>query len=307
MEHMTVDIIIPVHKPDVKFILLMERLIKQTYPIHEIHIINTISTQDVRKMLPEDQRIRLTEIAPEEFDHGGTRAMAAEQSHADILMYMTQDAIPVNEYLVERLVKVFENKKVGAAYARQLPSQDCHSIERFTRVFNYPKESRIKSEEDLPDLGIKTFFCSNVCAAYRRSLYESLDGFESKTIFNEDMILAGKIIQSGKAVCYAADAEVIHSHNYSGMQQFRRNFDLAVSQKDHPEIFEEVKSEKEGIRLVKKTASHLLQIRRPWLVLVLVYQSGMKYLGYFLGKRYKKLPKKAILFCTMNPRYWESR
>lgn len=38
------------------------------------------------------------------------------------------------------------------------------------------------------------------------------------------MIYAGRLIQEGYAVAYAADAKVIHSHNYSCMQQFHRNF-----------------------------------------------------------------------------------
>lgn len=44
---------------------------------------------------------------------------------------------------------------------------------------------------------------------------------------------------------------MVHSHNYSVKQQFHRNFDLAVSQTAHPEIFEQVSSEAEGMRLVK--------------------------------------------------------
>ena len=155
-------------------------------------------------------------------------------------------------------------------------------------------------------MGIKTYFCSNVCAAYRKDIYDSLGGFEERTIFNEDMILAAKIIQSGYRVAYAADAEVIHSHNYSVRQQFHRNFDLAVSQAEHPEIFEGIRSEDEGIKLVKKTAKHLLDIRKPWLIVTLVMQSAGKYLGYRLGKRYRKLPGWVIRKCTMSPLYWES-
>jgi len=34
-------------------------------------------------------------------------------------------------------------------------------------------------------------------------------------------------------------------------------------------------------------------------------QSGCKYAGYLLGKRYQKLPKKLIRFCTMSPYYWK--
>ena len=80
---------------------------------------------------------------------------------------------------------------VAVAYARQLPREDCGIIERYTRQFNYPDEGCVKSREDIPRLGIKTFFCSDVCAAYRRDLFEQLGGFESPVIFNEDMFFRG--------------------------------------------------------------------------------------------------------------------
>ena len=49
-----------------------------------------------------------------------------------------------------------------------------------------------------------------------------------KTIFNEDMIYAADLIHAGYGIAYAADAKVVHSHNYSCSQQFHRNFDLGV-------------------------------------------------------------------------------
>ena len=88
-----------------------------------------------------------------------------------------------------------------------------------------------------------------MCAAYDREVYQKMGGFTERAIFNEDMIYAGTMVQNGYTVVYAADARVYHSHNYSGRQQFHRNFDLGVSQAEHPEIFEGVPSEGEGIRL----------------------------------------------------------
>ena len=123
---------------------------------------------------------------------------------------------------------------------------DCHIVEQYTRQFNYPEQSCVKTKADIPTLGIKTFFCSDVCAAYRRDLFEELGGFESPVIFNEDMFFAANAIEHGYGVAYAADAKVVHSHNYTMRQQFHRNFDLAVSQKQHPEIFEQVSSEAGG-------------------------------------------------------------
>ena len=98
----------------------------------------------------------------------------------------------------------------------------------------FPAESRVKSKDDLKTLGIKTFFCSNVCAMYEKAAYDRLGGFIRRTIFNEDMIYAGGLIQKDYKIAYVAEAEVIHSHNYNALEQFHRNFDLAVSQTAEP-------------------------------------------------------------------------
>lgn len=153
-------------------------------------------------------------------------------------------------------------------------------------------------------LGIKTFFCSNVCAAYRRDIYDKLGGFPLHTIFNEDMIFTGELIKAGYTVAYEADAKVVHSHNYTGIQQFHRNFDLAVSQVDNPQIFSGIRSEGEGIRLVKQTMEYLIRRKKYIQVMKLIYISGCKYMGYLLGKKYKKLPRKFVIWCSMNREYW---
>ena len=222
-----------------------------------------------------------------------------------IFVCMTQDALPADNRLLEELTAPFlSDDRIAVSYARQLPEKDSGEIERFTRAYNYPEESCVKGKEQLSEMGIKTYFCSNVCAAYKKDIYQELGGFVRHTIFNEDMIYAGRLIQEGYAVAYAADAKVIHSHNYSCMQQFHRNFDLGVSQAEHPEIFAGVPSEGEGIKLVKKTINYLIQKRKIWLIPGVILQSGCKYAGYLSGKNYRKLPRKMILWCTMNREYW---
>ncbi len=303
-EFKIIDAIIPVCMPDERTIQSVKRLLKQTYPLNRIYLIHTERGMFPGELENLSEKIHITHIRPEQFDHGGTRHQAAMMSHAEFLIYMTQDALPVNEKLVENLMVAFQDEKVGVAYARQLPASDSSSIERFTRTFNYPPESRVKSEKDISELGIKTYFCSNTCAAYRKSVYISLGGFESKTIFNEDMIMAGRIIQSGFKIAYMADAQVIHSHHDGCFRLFKRNFDLAVSQAEHPEIFEGIRSETEGIRLVKQTATYLLKAGKPWEIVSLILQSGFKYVGYRMGWKYQRLPRWLIMRCTLNPGYW---
>lgn len=301
---MEVDVLIPVYRPDGKLTELLKRLKMQNYPIHRVILMNTEEKYFPAELTGIWDRVEVYHLAKEEFDHGGTRDRGVRMSTADLVVCMTQDAMPADETLIEELVKPFDDPEVWAAYARQLPNEDCREVEKYTRSFNYPEQSMVKTKEDLDRLGIKTFFCSNVCAAWRREKYLELGGFVKHTIFNEDMILAGTMIKQGGKIAYCAKAKVIHSHNYSAFQQFHRNFDLAVSQTMYPEVFGGIRSESEGIKLVKKSLSYCIKIGKPWLMIQVVTQSAGKLLGYKMGQRYRSLPMWLILRCTMSPSFW---
>ena len=306
MENKTVDVIIPAYHPGKEFATLIKRQEKQSVPIHRIIVMNTEESMWNKEWEKLSDVMEIHHLAKPEFDHGGTRAQAAELSDADVMIFMTQDAMPADRELLAELLKALEqDENIAAAYARQLPNAECSFVERYTRAFNYPDRSVVKTKKDMDQYGIKTFFCSNVCAAYKKDIYQKQGGFVRRTIFNEDMIYAGGLIQAGYGIAYAAEAKVIHSHNYNCMQQFHRNFDLGVSQAEHPEIFEGVPSEGEGMRLVKKTLSHLVRSEKIWLIPGFVMQCAGKYAGYLAGKNFRRLPKKFVLWCTMSPNYWK--
>lgn len=317
-KNVTVDVIIPVYRPDKNFITLLQRLEKQTLPIHKIILMNTEERLWIAAGMEEKLGIHtdgepcfcgklpmeLHHVSKEEFDHGGTRDMGIRYSDADVVVCMTQDAMPKHDTLIAGLVKGLAQPGVAIAYACQLPAEDAGVIETYSRSFNYPDTDRVKTKADLAELGIKTYFASNVCAAYEREIYLKLGGFLHKTIFNEDMIFASDAIRAGYGIAYCSKAQVVHSHNYTCMQQFHRNFDLAVSQADNSQIFAEVSSESEGIRMVKSNVAFLCSIRKPYLIPSLVMVSGFKYLGYRMGKNYRRLPRWLVMRCTMNQQYW---
>ena len=304
----TVDVIIPTYHSDEKLDQLLTLLYRQTVRPNRVILLHTIEGEGKEQKVPviEGSNITVMPIQKKDFDHGGTRRYGAGLSGADILMFMTQDAVPVDEYLIEKLLEPYSDPWVSASYARQLADDSVGLVERYTRHFNYPKQSRIKSKEDLDELGIKTFFCSDVCATYRRSIYEKLGGFVEHTIFNEDMIMAAAMIREDYRVAYASDAKVLHCHRYSYVQQFTRNFDLGVSHKQYEEVFKGVKSESEGIKLVKNTLNYLIEKKQYLLIPDLIINSAFKYLGYQFGIRYTLLPKELVRHFSMNKGYWQT-
>ena len=304
----TLDIIIPTYRPGEKFIRLLDMLKRQTIPYHELIVFNTeesLMDEEAKAVLMAMPRVRLLHILQKDFDHAGTRRAAAQLSSADYFVCMTDDAVPADIYLLEQLLAGFRNADTAIVYARQLPAKDTNEAEKYTRRFNYPDNSRKKTINDLQILGIKTYFASNVCCAYDRRVYEKLGGFIKSAVFNEDMIYAAGALKAGYAVFYQAKARVIHAHNYTAMQQLHRNFDLGMSQEMHPEVFAGVRSEGEGIRLVWETARHLVRTGHVLEIPRLLLHSGCKYLGYRLGKTWKRLPAPMVRRLAMNKAYAE--
>ena len=305
-----VDIIIPAYKPDHKFLTLMKRLERQSVPINQIIVMNTEQKYFDRLIYgtsfqKDYHNIIVKHLSKREFDHGKTRNMGVQRSDADYFVMMTQDAVPADEYVVEELLKQLHNEHVAVAYARQLANEGSSEIERYTREFNYPDQTVVKTKADLDKYGVKTFFCSNVCAGYNRKIFDELGGFVKHTIFNEDMIYAARAIEAGYGVAYAAQAKVYHSHDLGYMEQLHRNFDLGVSQAQHPEIFGVYPSESEGIRYVRQLIRHLngagLKRKIPHLIL----QSGFKYIGYWCGKHYDRLPRRLVIAMSSSKEYWK--
>lgn len=303
----TVDVIIPTYHSDDKLQKLLTMLYHQTIKPNHVFLLHTVDYEGQEQPLPsiEGSNIVVHPINKMDFDHGGTRKYGASLSNADILMFMTQDAVPSDEHLIERLLAPYDDPWVAATYARQLPDDRVGTVERYTRNFNYPKLSRMKSQADINELGIKTFFCSNVCATYRNQVYQKLGGFIPKTIFNEDMIMAAAMIRSDYRIAYVAEAKVVHSHRYTYRQQFTRNFDLGVSHRQYREVFTGVKSEAEGMKLVKNTMKYLLEKKKYFLIPDLIINSGFKYLGYQAGSRYELLPMWLVKKFSMNRAYWK--
>ncbi len=306
----TIDIIIPTYKPDQVFFHMIDDLEKQAIRPAHIIIMNTekkywdeLVLKSAENPVEKYDNIILKHISKAEFDHGNTRNQGVALSDADFFLMMTQDAFPRDKMLLSNLSKALTDD-VAAAYARQYPKTDCNLAERYSRKFNYPNEPMKKTQADVEKLGIKTYFCSNVCAMYRRDIFDKLGGFTKRTIFNEDMVYAGTACQNGYAICYVPDAGVIHSHNYTCMQQFHRNFDLGVSQTDHPEIFASLKSESEGKKMVSQTIEHFRSLGKAYLVPHYVVMCGFRLIGYKLGRSYKLLPKSLRAAFSLNKEYW---
>jgi rhamnosyltransferase len=240
--------------------------------------------------------VELLEIQRADFNHAATRNLALNYE-ADFYLFMTQDAIPYDDKLIENLLKAFDDPDVVVSYARQIPHADADLIEKFARETNYPDVSVVKSKESLPSMGIKTFFCSNSCAMYRASYFKEVGGFEEGLIMNEDMAFAARAILDGKKVAYVAEAKVWHSHAYGAGDIFQRYFDIGIFFKRNRWIVKAVNryasTESTGAKQVKKELAYLAR-SAPWLLPKSILFSSLKYIAFKMGMQYEQLPKSIV-------------
>jgi len=218
---------------------------------------------------------------------------------------MTQDAIFSDTRGLENLIQPLHDNQIAASYGRQIAKENANPIERFVRSFNYPSERMVKGIEDLPKLGIKTFFFSNACSAIKKTAFIEVGGFPNRTIMNEDMFLAAKLIMKGYKVAYQADAVVYHSHNYSLSTQFKRYFDIGVFFSQNHWIKGIAKSEREGIRYLKEEILFLFAERRTiWIPYALI-DTGIRFFGYRMGLLEKRIPLFLKKRMSFNKLFWE--
>lgn len=229
--------------------------------------------------------VNLVRIERKEFNHGSTRDMALRRSAGEFVCFLTQDAVPASNRYLERLVAPFlADDSIALVTGRQLPKADARRFEQLVRNFNYPNAPSVRSKSDLPKYGIKTFFASDTCSAYRRTAYLECGGFDHVNT-NEDMLMAARFVASGLKVAYEPGAEVYHSHNLTPSQQFARNRAVGMFLELHSGDLMHASEIGEGGRLVKAVSSQLLREGRLTEFIAFGVDCCARLLGNRAGRR----------------------
>jgi rhamnosyltransferase len=300
-----ISVIIPTLNAGPSFEKLLSSLQEQSAKPAEIIVIDSGST-DATCSTAQKYQARLILVEPGSFDHGATRNLAAEQASGDILVYMTQDALPAGSGTLQELIKPLQAEKTVLSYARQLAPIGAPLSDQFLRLANYPPRSALKSLAQVDELGIKTFQSSNVCAAYRRKEFEALGRFPAPVVCNEDMLFASKALYSGYQVAYTAEAQVWHSHSLGPVAKFKRYFDIAASLEHDPRLLQTGQAGKHGAAFMKEQL-HYVWVRKKYQQLPLVIvESGAKYLGFKAGEHHSAIPRKLKKYLGLNSAYWRN-
>ena len=297
-------LIIPTYNAGRYWPAMQDALQQQGIIPDQVFIVDSSSTDDTRRLV-ERAGYQLKVIAKESFRHGATRQFAVESlPSAEILLFLTQDAVPYGQDSFRNLLAAFADPNVAACYGRQLSRPEADPIERHARLFSYPDSSAVRTFESRKDLGIKAAFCSNSFAAYRRSALIEVGGFPRDTIVSEEVTVAARMLIAGWKVSYQAEATAIHSHPLTIRQEFSRYFDIGVHHGRENWILEKFGGAGgEGWKFVSSQARYLLQ--HQWTLLPLAtLRNASKWISYQLGRHENRLSQQMKRKLSAQTQFW---
>lgn len=275
-----VSIIIPTYNAGKEFENLALMIKTQTANIRQVLVIDSSSTDETVKIA---NKYNFTvEIIPKtEFGHGKTRQYALEKVKTEIVVFLTQDALLYDEFSVEKLVQcLISDEKIAAVYGRQMPYENTGILGRFARLYNYPTISKINNFDDRKEKGIKTAFLSDSFSAYKKTLLNKIGGFPDVN-FGEDTYVAAKLLMNGYKTAYCAEAKAYHSHDYSLIEQYKRNRDIGKFHRQERWLLETFgKAEGEGLKFVINEAKYLVKNGKLYYLPIAFFHNVVKYLGY---------------------------
>jgi rhamnosyltransferase len=229
----SVTVAIPVRNGGRLLAGTLEALRRQSVE-HELLVCDSGSTDD-SLALARAHGARVLEIAPGDFNHGGTRNLLMREAVGAHVALLTQDAEPVDERWLERLLEGFAlAEDVGIVYGPYIPRPQAAPAIRWELEAWFaslspdggPRLERLaEHERELPAIeliGRRGFFTdANACLA--RGAWERVPFREVP--YAEDRVLAIDMLRAGYGKAFVPNAPVVHSHDYTTLQELRRCFD----------------------------------------------------------------------------------
>jgi rhamnosyltransferase len=207
---------------------VLEMLHRQKLPPKEILAIDSGSTDSTLQIL-ETYRIPVRQISQSEFSHSATRNLAAKLCSTPYLVFLTQDATPADNCWLECLLRPFhEYANVAGVFSRQVARPDADLLEKNDIALDFPSRRSIKLASDFSTDRKKIWHWikfSNSSSAYDHGVLLK-HPFEERLSIVEDQEWAKRMLEQGYTLVYEPDSVVVHSHEHTIAQKFKRHFEM---------------------------------------------------------------------------------
>jgi rhamnosyltransferase len=203
----------------------------QNYKNWELIVIDSGSTDGSVPLIKAANPEHFVQIQPHEYNPSRVMNQGIRLGRGEYGIYLNADATPQGDNWLRPLVTALLDPKVAAVFGRQIPRPDCRAVYAcdYDRCFGDRRESERWDH-----------FFSMVSSGIRKDIW-ARRGFLEKLQYAEDDEYTRWATENCYKVIYCPESVVMHSHNYSPAQAYKRSFGdakaLAASWKGEPGDF----------------------------------------------------------------------
>jgi rhamnosyltransferase len=186
----------------------------QEYRNWELIVIDSGSTDGSVDLIRAAQPRHFVQIRARDYNPSRVMNHGMELARSEFGIFLNADATPVDSNWLRPLVKALQDPQTAAAFGKQIPRPDCRAVfaHDYQRCFGEGRESR----------GWEHFF-SMVSSGLRKDIW-SKRGFLEKMQYSEDDEYTRWCRMQGYKIVYCPESVVVHSHNYTPAQAYKRSF-----------------------------------------------------------------------------------
>jgi rhamnosyltransferase len=186
----------------------------QDYTNCELIVIDSGSTDGSVELIRAAAPRHFIQIRPEEYNPSRVMNRGMELARSEFGIFLNADATPQGSNWLRPLVSALQDTKTAAVFGKQIPRPGCRAVFRhdYDRCFGEKRES---TQWD--------HFFSMVSSGLRKDIW-SQRGFLDKMQYSEDDEYTRWCRAQGYKVVYCPESVVMHSHNYTPVQAYKRSF-----------------------------------------------------------------------------------
>ena len=189
-------------------------LTAQEYKNWELIIIDSGSTDGSQDLIKAAQPAHFVQITPKEYNPSRVMNQGMRLARSEFGIFVNADATPQGANWLRPLVTALQNSNTAACFGRQIPRPDCQAVfaNDYDRCFGPNRESARWDH-----------FFSMVSSGLRKDIWAKR-GFREDLQYAEDDEYTRWCKGQGHAVTYVSESVVMHSHNYTPEQSYKRSF-----------------------------------------------------------------------------------